>query len=302
MHFMRRLHILLLSLCLLIATGVFVFTKEKSRPSVSPLQNDAYTKVLGIFSVRKNPEDLKKQIRSVIGNAFKNYSVYVVDYRSNFSMGINESEMFTAASVNKLPIMTALYNEAQNGKINFDRIITLQPEDIQDYGTGSIRYDSPGTTYTVKTLVRLMMQKSDNTAAFLLGNYVVGLPTVQSVINTWGLTQTDMAHNKTSNKDMELLLRKIYNNNVANPSLTAEMLGFMRDSDFENRIPGDLPDDVTVYHKTGDGETAEIHDVGIVIHGNTAYYIGILTSDAGDATESSKLEAKISKIVYDFLR
>jgi len=302
MHFMRRSHILLLSLCLLIATGVFVFTKEKSRPSVSPLQNDAYTKVLGIFSVRKNPEDLKKQIRSVIGNAFKNYSVYVVDYRSNFSMGINESEMFTAASVNKLPIMTALYNEAQNGKINFDRIITLQPEDIQDYGTGSIRYDSPGTTYTVKTLVRLMMQKSDNTAAFLLGNYVVGLPTVQSVINTWGLTQTDMAHNKTSNKDMELLLRKIYNNNVANPSLTAEMLGFMRDSDFENRIPGDLPDDVTVYHKTGDGETAEIHDVGIVIHGNTAYYIGILTSDAGDATESSKLEAKISKIVYDFLR
>ena len=302
MHFMRRLHILLLSLCLLIATGVFVFTKEKSRPSVSPLQNDAYTKVLGIFSVRKNPEDLKKQIRSVIGNAFKNYSVYVVDYRSNFSMGINESEMFTAASVNKLPIMTALYNEAQNGKINFDRIITLQPEDLQDYGTGSIRYDSPGTTYTVKTLVRLMMQKSDNTAAFLLGNYVVGLPTVQSVINTWGLTQTDMAHNKTSNKDMELLRRKIYNNNVANPSLTAEMLGFMRDSDFENRIPGDLPDDVTVYHKTGDGETAEIHDVGIVIHGNTAYYIGILTSDAGDATESSKLEAKISKIVYDFLR
>lgn len=302
MHFMRRPYILLLSLSLLLAIGSFLLIKEKTRPVISPIQSDAYTKVLGIFSVRKNPEDLKKHIKETVGNTFKNYSVYVVDYHSNFTMGINESEIFTGASVNKLPIMAALYNEVQKGNVNFDRVITLQAEDIQDYGTGSIRYDPPGTTYTVKTLVRLMMQKSDNTAAFLLGNYVAGLPTIQSTINSWGLTQTDMANNKTSNKDMELLIRKIYGNNVASPSLTAEMLGFMRDSDFENRIPADLPQGVTVYHKTGDGDTGEIHDVGIVVRDNIAYYIGILTSDAGDTTAASKLESKISKIVYDFMR
>jgi beta-lactamase class A len=299
---MRKVRILLLSLFLIATTGIYVFAKEKTRPVISPIQTDAYTKVLGIFSVRKDPAELKKRIRAAVGNTFKNYSVYVADYHSNFSMGLNESEIFSAASVNKLPILAALYNEAQNGNINFDHVITLQPEDIQDYGTGSIRYDPPGTTYTVKTLVRLMMQKSDNTAAFLLGNYVVGLPAVQSIINSWGLTQTDMTNNKTSNKDVELLLRKIYGNNVANPALTAEMLGFMRDSDFENRIPGDLPDDVTVYHKTGDGETGEVHDVGIVTRGSTTYYIGILTSNAGDIDAANTMEAKISKIVYDFLR
>jgi beta-lactamase class A len=293
---------LLLSLCIIAAAGMYVYVKEKTRPVISPIQDDAYTKVLGFFPVRKDPEDLKKRIQSAIGNTFKNYSVYVVDWHSNFSVGINESEIFNAASVNKLPIMAALYTEAQKGNVNFDRVITLQEEDIQDYGTGSIRYDPPGSTYTVKTLVRLMMQKSDNTAAFLLGNYVVGLPTVQSIINSWGLTQTDMTSNKTSNRDMELLLRKIYDNNVANPSLTAEMLGFMRDSDFENRIPASLPQDATVYHKTGDGDTGEVHDAGIVTHGNTAYYIGILTSGAGDPEPASKLEAKISKIVYDFMR
>ncbi len=299
---MHKGRMLLLSLCLILATGTYVFVKEKTRTIVSPIQDDAYTKVLGIFTVRKNPADLKKQIRSVVGNTFKNYSVYVVDWRSNFSMGINESEIFTGASVNKLPIMAALYSEAQNGNIDFDRVITLQPEDIQDYGTGSIRYDPPGTTYTVKTLVRLMMQKSDNTASFLLGNYVVGLPAVQSIIQSWGLTQTDMESNKTSNKDMELLLRKIYSNAVVSPSSTAEMLGFMRDSDFENRLPADLPGGTTVYHKTGDGDTGEVHDVGIVTGDGTTYYIGILTTNAGDPEAASKLEAKISKIVYDFLR
>jgi beta-lactamase class A len=111
-----------------------------------------------------------------------------------------------------------------------------------------------------------------------------------------------MANNKTSNKDVELLTRKIYGNNVANPALTAEMLGFMKDSDFENRIPAGLPQDATVYHKTGDGDTGEIHDVGIVIHDNTAYYIGILTTNAGDPDAAAKLEAKISKTVYDFMR
>lgn len=302
MFSMRKTRILVLSLCLIVAAGTYVFVKEKTRPVISPIQSDAYSKVLGIFSIRKDSEDLKKQIQSAAGNTLKNYSVYVADYHSNFTMGINESEIFGAASVNKLPIMAAIYIEAQNGKVNFDQVITLQKEDIQDYGTGSIRYDPPGTTYTVKTLVRLMMQKSDNTAAFLLGNYVVGLPAVQSTINSWGLTQTDMANNKTSNKDMELLLSKIYGNNVASPPLTAEMLGFMRDSDFENRIPADLPQDVTVYHKTGDGETGEVHDVGIVVHGKTAYYIGILTSNAGDPEVASKLESKISKIVYDFMR
>jgi len=302
MFSMRKIRILLLLLFLILATGVFVFAKEKTRTSVSPLQNDAYTKVLGIFSVRKDPDTLKKQIQSAVGNSLKNYSVYVVDYHSNFSMGINESEIFTAASINKLPIFTALYSEAQNGNVNFDQVVTLQAEDIQDYGTGSIRYDPPGTTYTVKTLVRLMMQKSDNTAAFLLGNYIVELPKVQSSINSWGLTQTDMINNKTSNKDVELLMHKIYSNNVANPALTAEMLGFMRDSDFENRIPGNLPKDATVYHKIGNGDNGEVHDVGIVAHGNTTYYIGILTSNAGDPEAASILEAKISKIVYDFMR
>jgi beta-lactamase class A len=282
-------------------TAVAILAQFMPRKTVSPLPREARTKVLGIFSVKKDPEILKKSVIDAIGNTWNNYSVYVSDLDSGFTMGINEHEMFTAASVNKLPIFAVLYNLAQNGKVNFDQIITLQNEDIQDYGSGSIRYDPPGSTYSVKTLTRLMMQKSDNTAAFLLGNYVVGLDTVQSVINSWGLTQTDMANNKTTNTDMALLVEKMYRGKVANPSATAEMLGFMRGSDVEDRLPGNLPKDVIIYHKTGDGDSGEVHDVGIVVHGNTKYYVGILTTGAGDPAAASRLMAKVSKIIYDFM-
>jgi beta-lactamase class A len=295
---MRFTLLVVLTAVVVVAAVLFQFMPHKT---VSPIAAGAYGKVFGIFSVKKNPEDLKQRVQAAIGNTWKNYSVYVSDLNSSFTMGISEHEMFTAASVNKLPILAVLYNQAQSGKINFDRIITLQEDDIQDYGSGSIRYDSPGTTYSVKTLTRLMMQKSDNTAAFLLGNYVAGLDTVQSVINGWGLTQTDMANNKTTNTDMALLMEKMFRGKVANPSNTAEMLGFMQGSDFEDRLPGELPRDVIVYHKTGDGDSGEIHDVGIVVHGNTKYYVGILTTSAGDPAAAAKLEAKVSRIVYDFM-
>ncbi len=292
---------LLIGFLIVTAVAGFFLFRNTSHGSISPLSDGPYTKVLGIFRVKKEPEDLKEQVEKAIGNSWKNYSVYVVDLNSNFSVGINEHEMFTAASVNKISILAALYDQAQNGKVNFDQIITLQEDDIQDYGTGNIRYDPPGSTYSVKTLTRLMMQKSDNTAAFLLGNYVVGLDTVQSIMSSWGLAQTDMANNKTSNFDMAILLQKMYRGNVTNPSATAEMLGFMQNSDYEDRIPAGVPKDAEVYHKIGNGDTGEVHDIGIVIHGNTKYYIGIFTTNVGDPAAAEKLEARVSKIVYDFM-
>lgn len=294
---MRTLIIIIL---IAAAMGIYVFS-QKTRETISPIAEGAYTKVLGVFSVKKDPEVLKKKVTDAIGDKWRNYSVYVSDLNSGFEMGINEHEVFTGASVNKLFILAALYDQAQHGIINFDQIITLQPEDIQDYGTGSIRYDPPGSTYSVKTLIRLMMQKSDNTAAYLLGHYVVGMDEIQEKINSWGMTQTDMVNNKTSNTDVARLMEKIYRGNVTNPSLTAEMLGFLKDSDYEDRLPGKLPKDVTVYHKVGSGETGEVHDVGIVVHGGTKYYIGILTTNVPDPDAAARLEADISKTVYDFM-
>ncbi len=117
----------------------------------------------------------------------------------------------------------------------------------------------------------------------------------------WGLTQTDIVNNKTSNKDMELLLSKIYRGKVANVAFTQEMLAFLQDSDFEDRLPALLPKDANVYHKIGT-EVGVIHDVGIIKHDGLTYYIGIFTSDVNDEPQTTKLMAEISKAVYDYLR
>ncbi len=291
----------LVGFILIIAAAIFSIQKSQS-PVISPVPDTPPSSPLTVlFPRKKNPDELQKKIVSLIGNTWKNYSVYVKDYSSDFTVGINESVIFTAASVNKIPILASLYVRVQKKQIDLDTPITLQASDIQDYGTGTIRYDPPGTSYSVKTLARLMMQKSDNTAAFLLANYVIGVDAIQSELTAWGLTQTDMTDNKTSNKDMERMLAKIYTGGIANTALTQEMLAFMKDSDFEDRIPILLPKDVTVYHKTGD-EDGAVHDVGIIEYKEKKYYLGVFTSDIADEDQAKKLIGTISKTVYDFLK
>jgi beta-lactamase class A len=277
-----------------------VFIKERV---VSPLPKNEKlgVNIFSIFSNKKDPEDLKKKVKQKTGFAWKNYSVLVVDIKSDFRMAINDTEMFIAASVNKIPILASLYIEIQNGQVNPEEVITVQPEDIQDYGTGSIRYNGAGSTYTIKTLARLMMQESDNTAAYILANHIVGIDTIQKNMNDWGMTQTDMINNKTSNNDIFQIMKKIYEGNIANTAYTKEMLTFFKDSEYEDRIPGLLPDAVEVYHKIGT-EVGYLHDVGVVVDGTTAYYIGIMTSDITDDAGATKLMAEVSKLTYDYMK
>ncbi|MDP1721807.1 MAG: serine hydrolase [Candidatus Gottesmanbacteria bacterium] len=290
--------IILLAVLLTRAAGM-----GRKNAIISPIPDDIAqpAHILGaFFTKKKSPDDLRIKIQEKVNNRWKNYSVYVKDYNAPFTTGINETVIFTAASVNKVPIIAALYYRAGKGEIDLDERVTVQAVDIQDFGTGSIRYDPPGSVYSLKTLAKLAIEQSDNTAAYVLGNYTVGLDKVQTLINEWGLTQTDMVNNKTSNRDISLLFEKIYKGEITNPASTQELLAFFKDTDFEDRLPALLPKTVSVYHKIG-SEIAIMHDAGIITDGTLAYYIGVFTNDITDEEEAKKIIAEISKLVYEYL-
>jgi len=243
---------------------------------------------------------LKKEVKKITEGQEGNMSVYFADINdSNLNFGINENEVYTGGSVNKLPIIAVLYYLAEKSKLDLNEKITIQKDDIQDYGTGIIRYQKPGEVYSLKTLAKLSLQKSDNTAAHVLAKKI-GAKKVQKTIEGFGLTQTDMANNQTSLFDTYILLKKIYKGEVTNPSFTKELLGFLKDTDIEDRLPKLLPNDTIVYHKTGDA-VGSIHDVGIVEQDGTAFFVGIMTTDIGDQEkETANTIAKIAKKIFDF--
>jgi beta-lactamase class A len=301
----KRKNLFLFIVCIIFAWWGIRHIPRGSDHIISPLPDNpspttAVAKPFTLFAKKKTADDLTQKINAVIGDKWDNYSIMVDGVSEPFTLEVSETEIFTGASVNKIPILAALYYFAQKGDIDLDQVITLQANEIQDYGTGSIRYDSPGTTYSLKTLARLMMKQSDNTAAYILATEIIGFDRLADVLTQWGLSQTDMVNNKTSNKDMDILMRKIYEEKITNHAQTLEMLSFMKDTDFEARLPGNLPDGVTVYHKIGT-EVRTIHDVGIVTNGKLTYYVGIFTTDVDDDPSTEELMAKISKTIYDYL-
>jgi beta-lactamase class A len=248
-----------------------------------------------------NTDLIKKNLAEYLKKQNGHYSISVVDLKSPLTFGLHESTVLTGASVNKVHIVAALYYLAQKGKIDLDQKIVVQKKDIQNYGTGSLRYQKAGKSYSLKTLAKLTLQQSDNTAAYLLANKI-GRETIQKIMEDFGLSQTDMLDNKTSLHDVALLYQKIYQNKVTSPALTKELLGFMKDTDIEDRLPAFLPDDVAVFHKTGDG-VGFVHDVGIISDDKHTYFLGVLSSDVGgEEKQAAGTIAQISKIVYDYMK
>jgi len=245
--------------------------------------------------VRNQP--LLPQIESIISKKGGTFSVYIVELSTGKEYAINKEMVVDAASVNKIPILASLYHLVDKEEIDLNRIIVPQEKDIQNYGTGSIQYDKPGTPYSIKTLARLMMEKSDNTAAYLLASVIVGIDEVQKLVESWGMAQTDMISNKTSVKDIFIITEKMYQGEITSPELTREMIDFMDDSDFEDRIPKGVPSTITVYHKTGD-EVRTVHDAGIVVLPDRPYFLGVMTTDITSEEETKEQIARISKIVF----
>ncbi len=287
---------LLLSKFLLTNKKNYQEIPNSSKNTLSSEKKDRQT-TASPLKTSKLIEKIEKEISAKRGT----YSIYVYDINNKKDYGINPQMVITAASVNKIPILATLYHLAGKEELNLEKIIVPQPSDIQNYGTGSIRYDPIGTPYSIKTLSRLMMEKSDNTAAYLLGTQIVGLSRIQKQIENWGLTQTDMIKNTTSAKDMAIILTKMYLGEITNSALTAEMLGFMDKSDFDDRLPAGLPADIKIYHKTGD-EVGKIHDVGIIDLPQRPYYLGILTTDITNEKETKETLAAISKLVFDWMK
>lgn len=259
--------------------------------------------VLPRFVIFSNPktyaQDLKHETQSIIKDAKGNYGVYYANLSSGDRFGISEKELFTAASVNKVPIIATLYYLEHRGKINLDEQITLQKVDIQDYGTGSLRYQKPGTTYSLKTLAKLALKQSDNTAAHILSNKI-GKDVIQQTMETLGLTQTDIEQNQTSPYDMFVLFKKIYDAEITTPAKSQEILSFMQDTDIEDRLPTLLPEGSIVFHKTGDA-VGNLHDVGIIQSGDETFFLAVLTSDIGEQETATKENiSRIARNILDF--
>ncbi len=251
---------------------------------------------LGGTQKAKDTEVIRQDVADLLKNKKGEFNVCYTDLTTDESFGIHPDTVLTGASMNKLPVVGYLYSLAAKKEIDLQETVVIQKSDIQDYGTGVIRYEEPGKTYTLQYLAQLALQKSDNTAAHVL-NIRLGEDNIQAYAYRLGMSATNMVENDTSCRDIQTFFKMLYTNKIATPALTKEMMGYMENTDFEDRISRLLPRGLHIYHKTGDGINF-IHDGGIVSNGKTPFILVVTSSNLTDGDYAKETIGKIAETIY----
>lgn len=240
-----------------------------------------------------NIERLKQSLYGLISSKQDKFSIYFRDLKTDDAFGINSHKILTGASLNKLFIVSYMYKLASEKNIDLEEKVMVQENDIQDYGTGVLRYQDPGQALSLRSLAELSLRKSDNTAAHIL-SIRLGEDNIQKFIDSIGLLATDMNENKTTAEDMGKMFSLLYSNKIVSPALKDELFDYLTNTDFEDRLARDIPKEIRIFHKSGDA-VSMIHDVGIIDNGNHAFILAVLSNDVKDEEETKKTIGEIAK-------
>lgn len=261
---------------------------------------------------------IASQIDSVSGDvalAFLNLSD-TTDY-----LYINADESFHAASTMKVPVMIELYKQQNAGKINLKDSILLVNEfksivdgspysmDVND-DSDDVIYNQIGQKTAIQDLIYSMITVSSNLATNTLIERV-GAKNVTATMRALGADSIQVLRgvedqkaydlglsNSTTARDLLIIFKALATQNAGSASDCDSMISILKDQQFNDIIPYELPEDVIVAHKTG-WITGVHHDAGIVYLPNgQSYVLVILSKNLQDLEKGTLQLAGISKTVY----
>jgi len=226
-------------------------------------------RVISSLPVEIDPSPVIDRVKEETAALRGTYGFYVYQFENEFSFGLHEKEIFPAASLIKLPVMLTLYQEAGEGKIN-----------LSDY----------------QEMAEAMGKRSDNTAFNTLVE-ILGEEKIQETIDDLGMRKTSFAKNETTPTDIGLFFQKLYQGGVVTEAHRDEILDYLTDTAFEERIPAGVPEEVQVAHKIGT-DVGTYSDAGIVF--TEKPFVLVIMSKSARESEAQKVLPKIAEAVWEF--
>lgn len=191
-----------------------------------------------------------------------------------------------AASLIKLYVMGAVYDAVAHGKLTHDAV-----------------YNDLYSMITV----------SDNDACNRLvtllggGNAAAGMKAVNAFAAAIGCTSTQMnrlmlqpgTENFVTARECGTILRAIYNGSCVSADASKEMLTLLKAQTVNDRLPVNLPQGVTVAHKTGNLSNLSCGDVGIILSPKGDYILCVIANHEPSDATATTATATLSRTVYD---
>lgn len=245
---------------------------------------------------------LEAEIRSIATSHPGTYGVVVWQPGSGKRVSVNAERSFQSGSIAKLPVFMALYRDTAAGRVDLGERIRMSPSDVRP-GTGVLKDRQPPVTLTLRRYAYHLISDSDNTAWTVLHEYL-GRPRIRAEIVSVGATPThyEYANHSTTPQDVLKMLESISDPGYTSPELSREMLSFMTDTSFEDRLAQEVPPEARLAHKIGIlGDT--FADAGVVYpegEREEHYYIVVFSEGANRGASRSAMQ-EMSSAAYESL-
>lgn len=249
-------------------------------------------------------ELLAQDVKNSMAGTKGSYGIVVKNLKTDEDFSLNKHILYSSASLYKLWVMAAAYEQIKNGKLKEDDVLSESivalnkkfgiPQESAELKEGEIKL-------SVKDALFKMITISDNYAALLLTSKI-RLATVTSFLKTNGFNESAVGTLNgvptTTAHDISLFFEKLYNLQIIDKEYSEKMLQLLKAQRLNDKIPKNLPDNTIIAHKTGELDEYT-HDAGIVYAKNNEYIIVILSKSNSPDLAEDRI-SNISEAVYNY--
>lgn len=258
----------------------------------------------------ENPNDvivnfvpLRKALRSYVEAQEGKVGVYFEYLPSGVSIGIKATEEVRLASLSKVPLAMSILKKVERGQLKLSDPITLKEEHL-DKRFGDLWKSGAGTQMTIEDLLKLSIQKSDNTAYQTLFSMLTNKEVEEVYQNLEIEVVSSTSSPLVSPKSFSSIFRSLYLASYLLESDSNYLLKVLTETAFKDKIPAGVPPSVLVAHKIGvfdrtDSPEKVYTDCGIVYEPLRPYILCIFVQDTD--TAAIKHMSIISKMVYGYV-
>lgn len=258
---------------------------------------------------------LKSQLDDFIQTKIKDgeasdIAVYFRDLQNGPTLGINEHDKFVPASLLKVPLMLAYLDLAEDQpKLLETKVVyqAIENQPLQNFpAKDPIIEDKP---YTLSELIQHMIDHSDNSAYFVLLEYLKQISPEKDLLKDlytrMGIIDPQNSlEDSLSVKSYSSILVQLYHSSFFDKKETSEKaLEYMADTDFNDGIVAGVPSKIRVAHKFGEranleNDQKQLHDCGIIYYPGNPYLLCVMTR-GNDWQKLTSIISSISKTVYE---
>jgi len=240
-------------------------------------------------------EDIAARVDGVMGYA-------ILDLTSGERIGHLEHAVSPTASTIKIAIVYELFKQAEEGRVQLDRMIPL--DRTKAVGGSGVLNQLGTPVLSVRDYAGLMVMLSDNTATNVLID-VLGMDNVTKRMASLGLSETKLRRHM-----MDMAAARRGDENVSTPDEIVRLLQILVTSHQEaaiallekpksSRIRRALPPGIQTADKPGELQGVRV-DAGIVFAKNRPFVLCVMTKALKSEAEGETAIQDVTRAAYEY--